>query len=294
MSTATTTSIANRDSTTVETTIGLTVEGMNCASCVGRVERALKTVPGVVDARVNLATERADIDFAGPPDLRAAVAAIDKAGYKVVQDTVELAVDGMSCASCVGRVERALEAVPGVAEASVNLATERAQVRRLRGVSDERLLRAVAAAGYEARVVAGDSAGVDDEAGRREAEAATLKRAALLAVVLTLPVFVLEMGSHFIPGMHDRVAQTIGMQASWTLQFVLTSIVLFGPGLRFFRQGIPALLRGAPDMNSLVAVGTATGPGNGMLLRCEGIAQQAASGEGEVVVALKDVFFRPV
>ena len=255
MSTASTTDIPTREAATVET-IGLSIAGMTCASCVGRVERALKAVPGVTDARVNLATERADIDFAGPADLSAAVAAIDKAGYAVEQDTVELAVSGMNCASCVGRVERALEGIPGVTAASANLATERAQVRRLRGVSVERLLDAVAGAGYEARVVARDGADADDEAVRREAEAAALKRATVVAVLLTLPVFVLEMGSHFVPGMHDWVERAIGMQTSWTLQFMLTSIVLFGPGLRFFRQGIPALLRGSPDMNSLVAVGT--------------------------------------
>ncbi|MGG2475939.1 heavy metal translocating P-type ATPase, partial [Rhizobium sp. BR5] len=84
-----------------------------------------------------------------------------------------------------------------------------------------------------------------------------LKISLATAVVLTLPVFVLEMGSHLVPAIHDFVMETVGMRESWYLQFVLTTLVLFGPGLRFFKKGIPALLRLAPDMNSLVVLGTA-------------------------------------
>ena len=209
----------------------------------------------MVAASVNLATERADVTFDGPADVGAAVAAIGKAGYEVTEDTVELAVHGMSCASCVGRVERALSTVPGVIGASVNLATERAQVRRVSGVSNADLVRAIESAGYQAKALE-NGRSTDDEAARREAEASSLKRALVLATALTVPVFFLEMGTHLIPGMHEWVAQTIGMRASWTLQFLFTTIVLFGPGIRFFQKGIPALLRGVPDMNSLVAVGT--------------------------------------
>src|SRR3546814_3241389 len=84
----------------------------------------------------------------------------------------------------------------------------------------------------------------------------SLRRSLFLAATLALPVFVLEMGSHLIPAVHDFVMGTIGMQASWLIQFVLTTLVLFGPGLRFFQKGIPAILRGTPDMNSLVTLGT--------------------------------------
>ena len=84
-----------------------------------------------------------------------------------------------------------------------------------------------------------------------------LKRALGYAIILTLPVLVLEMGAHLIPAMHEWIARMIGMQANWYLQFALTFVVLFGPGRRFFMKGIPALLRGAPDMNAMVAVGTA-------------------------------------
>ncbi len=241
-------------------TVSLSIEGMSCASCVGRVERALKAVPGVGAANVNLATERADISFNGAADMPAAIEAIERTGFHVVEDDIELAISGMSCASCVGRVERVLSAVPGVRQASVNLATERALVKVARGVTAADLVRAVAATGFEARaLMSGDGGSASDlEAARREAETRALKRALGLAAIMTLPVFVLEMGSHFIPGMHDWIMRTIGMQTSWTLQFALATIVLFGPGLRFFTKGIPALLHGAPDMNSMVAVGTAS------------------------------------
>nr|WP_226813755.1 heavy metal translocating P-type ATPase [Bordetella pertussis] len=233
------------------------MEGMTCASCVGRVERALKAVPGVSDAVVNLATERADVRFAGAPDVGAAVQAVEQAGYAVAASTMELAVSGMTCASCVGRVERALKAVPGVRAASVNLATERAHVEVAGAVAPQALVQAVAAAGYEARPLDPGGAAADAAARRQAAELQGLRRALIVAAVFALPVFVLEMGSHMIPAFHHAVAGSIGVQNSWYIQFVLASIVLFGPGLRFFRKGVPALLRGAPDMNSLVAVGTA-------------------------------------
>ncbi|MFC6048312.1 copper ion binding protein, partial [Methylobacterium hispanicum] len=111
------------------TTISLPVEGMSCASCVGRVERALGKVEGVEAVSVNLATERADIRASGSLDPERLAQAVEAAGYSVPAQAVELSIEGMTCASCVGRVERALKAVPGVAEATVNLATERASVR---------------------------------------------------------------------------------------------------------------------------------------------------------------------
>lgn len=237
--------------------LSLSVEGMTCASCVARVEKALRAVPGVVDANVNLATERAEVTFAGEPNLRAVIEAIDRTGYTVGASTTELGIEGMSCASCVGSVERALKRVPGVLEATVNLATERAQVRHLAGpVSAADLESAIRQAGYEARRVAAEDTSIDHEAERREREMRSLSRALSVAALLTLPVLALEMGSHFIPGVHEWVMDTIGHRESWYLQFVLTTLVLFGPGLRYFHKGVPALLRGAPDMNSLVALGT--------------------------------------
>ena len=236
--------------------VSLPIEGMTCASCVGRVEKALKAVPGVNKASVNLATERADITFEGKPDVAAAVQAVQKAGYAVAETTLELSVAGMTCASCVGRVEKALKAVPGVSNATVNLTTERASITAAGGVSASALIQAVAKAGYEARTLSAETSDTDAVAERQAAELKSLTRALTVAAIFALPVFILEMGAHIVPAFHHVIAETIGTQNSWYLQFVLATIVLFGPGLRFFKKGIPALLRGAPDMNSLVAVGT--------------------------------------
>ncbi|MEB3422143.1 heavy metal translocating P-type ATPase [Salipiger marinus] len=234
-------------------TLSLPIEGMSCASCVGRVEKALRAVPGVQSAVVNLATERASLS-GDTLDRAALVRAIEKAGYAVPDSTQDLAVEGMSCASCVGRVERALAAVPGVSAASVNLATERATVR---GSADPDLLvAALRKAGYEARVQSAQQGPSPEDEARKDAEARDLARQVTRAALLTAPVFVLEMGGHLVPALHHWIGATVGMQASWMLQFVLTTLVLFGPGLRFYTKGLPALARGAPDMNALVAVGS--------------------------------------
>jgi Au+-exporting ATPase len=232
-------------------TISLQVEGMTCASCVGRVERAVRAVPGVTTATVNFAAERADVT--GSADLAAVIGAVRASGYEVITAPTELVVEGMTCASCVGRVERALKAVPGVSGATVNLATERAQIT---GVAEAAaLINAVRTAGYEARPVVADGPR-DDLSARHAAEKARLRRDLAVAATLTLPVFVLEMGSHMIPAFHHWVHATIGQGTSWLIQFVLTTIVLVGPGRQFFTKGIPALVKGTPDMFSLVALGS--------------------------------------
>ena len=241
--------------------IRLPIEGMHCASCVGRVEAALARVAGVAGVSVNLATERADIQASGAVDRAELVEAVRGEGFDVPATTVELAVEGMTCASCVGRVERELGQVPGVADVAVNLATERATVR---GIADAgELVAAVARAGYAASPVDAATASADAaEAGqRKDAERAQLRRDLLLAIGLALPVFILEMGAHLIPGVHGLIERTIGLQWSWYLQFVLTTLVLAIPGRRFYLKGFPALARLAPDMNSLVAVGTAAAYG---------------------------------
>ncbi|EID6993305.1 TPA: copper-translocating P-type ATPase [Klebsiella pneumoniae] len=243
--------------------ISLPIEGMTCASCVGRVEAALAKVEGVASVSVNLATERADIRLNRAVDRMALIQAIEKVGYDVPQGTIELAIGGMTCASCVGRVEKALKAVPGVTEAVVNLATERATVRGVASVQD--LIAAVDKVGYEASPVDTSMQADEEAAEKKDAERAELKRDLTLAAVLALPVFVLEMGSHMIPGMHEWVASTIGIQQSWYLQFVLTLLVLAIPGWRFYEKGFPALFRLGPDMNSLVAVGTAAAFGYSMV-----------------------------
>ncbi|AOF93521.1 heavy metal translocating P-type ATPase [Sinorhizobium sp. RAC02] len=247
-------------------TISLPIEGMTCASCVGRVERALKTVPGVETASVNLATERASITTRSTVDRAKLIEAIENAGYSVPVKSAgsagptELSIDGMTCASCVGRVERALKAVPGVTGAVVNLATERATVHGEAAVAT--LIAVIEDAGYEAKLIGAAAAAHSDEdenaerAEKKDAERRELARDFTIAAVLTAPVFLLEMGSHLIPGVHGLIESTIGMQWNWYIQFALTTLVLFVPGIRFYDKGLPALWRLAPDMNSLVAVGT--------------------------------------
>lgn len=242
----------------------LPVEGMTCASCVGRVERTLKKLPGVQDASVNLATEKALIQFDAAPDMVAAIAAIEKAGYTVPQRTIALQVQEMTCASCVGRVERVLKKQPGVLTAQVNLATERAQVQVLADTDVTALVAAVEKAGYPAQAVHSTTmaaTGSDAVAQRHAQESQRLKRSLCVAAALALPVFVLEMGGHLLPTFHHWVHSHIGQHNSWLLQCVLTTLVLLGPGRGFYAKGVPALLRAAPDMNSLVAVGTAAAYG---------------------------------
>ncbi|WEJ13180.1 heavy metal translocating P-type ATPase (plasmid) [Sinorhizobium sp. K101] len=232
------------------------IEGLTCASCVRRVEEAITAVPGVASANVNLATERATVRFDGEPDTPAVLRAIEKAGYAPRIATEELQIEGMTCASCVSRVEKALKAVPGVADAAVNLATEKATVRLLSGTVDMSALEAaVRGAGYELRKTkaAEASAGEEDH---RATELRSLRYAVTISALMTLPLFLVEMGSHFIPGVHELIMGTIGMRNNLYLQFALATFVLFGPGLRFFRKGVPNLLRWTPDMNSLVVLGT--------------------------------------
>jgi P-type Cu+ transporter len=227
--------------------LNLPVEGMSCASCVGRVERALAALPGARDIAVNLATGRASLVLSGQAGPVEAAAALADAGYPVPEAQTLLVIEGMSCASCVGRVERALAAVPGVTGASVNLATGRAAIRHPEGlVPMPDLVAAVAEAGYEARPLDTDTP--TDPAARRAEEARVLRRDLIAAALLSAPVVVLDMGGHVLPGLH-------GGSAAALIQAVLATLVLAGPGRRFFLRGLPGLLRGHPDMNALVALG---------------------------------------
>jgi len=168
---------------------------------------------------------------------------------------LELAVEGMTCASCVKRVEKALSAVPGVREASVNLATERARVSYEGAAPIEALLAAASKAGYDARAIRAQDDHAARQAASRDAEARRLRRGFWIAAVLTLPVLVLEMGGHLLPAWHHAIDATLGQRNSWLLQFVLTTLVLAWPGRQFFAIGLAALARRAPEMNSLVALG---------------------------------------
>ncbi|MEC9402792.1 MAG: heavy metal translocating P-type ATPase, partial [Pseudomonadota bacterium] len=206
------------------------------------------------DVAVNLATESAQFS-ATPENVAAAVAKLDELGYPARTQKVTLNIQSMSCASCVGRVDKALEAVPGVLSVSVNLAAETATVVYAEGVTSvQDLMKASADIGYPASIA--EAGATQDRSERKAEEARELAKKMAIAAAFALPVFLIEMGGHLVPALHHLIASTIGQQASWVLQFVLTSIVLFGPGRAFYTRGVSALLKGAPDMNSLVAVGT--------------------------------------
>ncbi|MFU0504693.1 heavy metal translocating P-type ATPase [Pseudaminobacter sp. NGMCC 1.201702] len=233
------------------------IEGMTCASCVRRVELAIGKVPGVKAASVNLATESADVTFDGVVDQAAIIAAISSAGYHVPTEAAEVEIEGMTCASCVRRVEQALAAVPGVLKASVNLATERATIEAISGaVAPSAIEAAIRQAGYEPRRAAASVGGSEARQEAKDKELRLLKRDVSVAAILTLPIFLLEMGSHAIPAFHHWLLMNIGQQPLFLAFFVLATIVQFGPGMRFYRKGIPALLRLAPEMNSLVILGS--------------------------------------
>ncbi len=229
--------------------IRLSLEGMSCASCVGRVERALRAVEGVTEAAVNLGTEAAEVRFRSPADLAQMAAAVERSGYHLREETVTLEVEGMTCAACTGRVERVLRAQTGVTGAEANLAMRRARVTVLAGTDPAALAAAVSRAGYAAHVQG-------DNAQQAPDEGAVLRRDTLIAATLTLPVFVTEMGGHVIPTFHHWLVGQVGLWPLWFGQFLLSTLVLAFPGRRFLTKGLPALWRGGPDMNSLVAVGT--------------------------------------
>ena len=222
--------------------LDLGIEGMTCASCVRRVEKALGQVPGVSAVSVNLATERARVAFDGQPGTASAlVEAVDRAGYKAATQVIDLSVNGMTCASCVGRVERALKRVPGVLAAEVNLATERARVTAV-GVSVEQLAEAVGKAGYQA-------AAVTETGGREGALAPARQREKLHAVIAAC------LSAPLLVGMAGHLAGLPWMLPGW-VQFALATPVQFWLGWRFYVAGFKAVRAGAGNMDLLVALGT--------------------------------------
>jgi heavy metal translocating P-type ATPase len=229
------------------------VTGMSCAACAGRAERALAAVPGAQDARVNFATGQARLSMDGA-SLTDVTQALTRAGYPAATTVMQIEVDGMTCASCAGAVERTLAKAPGVLDAQVNLATRRATVTALVGAVTAQDLAQRVTDNTSYTASAEPSAPQED---RTAAEQHALGRDTAIAAALTLPVFIMEMGGHVIPGMAAAIDGSIGRTASWLIQFVLVTLVLIGPGRRFFVHGIPSLLRGAPEMNALVALGAA-------------------------------------
>ncbi|PSQ77408.1 MAG: copper-translocating P-type ATPase [Bacteroidetes bacterium QH_7_62_13] len=238
--------------------VTLPVEGMSCASCASRVEDALEATDGVIDASVNVATERANVSV--DPSwvgVRPLVTAVEDSGYEVRTTESTLTVQGMSCASCVSRVEDALEAVSGVAEATVNLATDRATVRYVPGAAEPAdFTVAIREAGYDVVGTDGADDRTDVERQAREDEQRSMKRRFVWALAFALPVFVLEMGFMHVPAMEAWITDQVSTQTLYYVLFALASVVQFGPGLYFYKHGWPALKNGAPDMNTLVMIGT--------------------------------------
>ncbi|OXI79872.1 heavy metal translocating P-type ATPase [Burkholderia sp. AU33423] len=265
--------------------IELDIDGMTCASCVSRVEKALAKVPGVTRASVNLATERATIDAASDVTAARLAEAVKQAGYgatpvagaaippaaATAPADLELDIDGMTCASCVSRVEKALAAVPGVARASVNLATERASVHGAGALDAATLIAAVTTAGYRASLSATSSAGAtagadaqptspaQDPDARKRLEAIRERDLVIWSAVLSAPLVAPMLVAPF----------GIDLMLPGWLQLMLASIVQFGYGARFYRAAWHAVKARTGNMDLLVALGTSAAYGLSlwMLLR---------------------------
>ena len=227
-------------------TFDLPISGMTCASCAGRVERALSKVSGASAVSVNLATEQARVQAPGD-SLPALMEAVERAGYSVPQQTVELNIDGMTCASCVGRVERALNKVAGVKSVSVNLANERAHLELLGAVDPQTLIAAVSKAGYSASLFELENPQSDNRQQRLDHERWALICAIALALPLVLPMLLQPFGVHW-------------MLPAW-VQFALATPVQFVFGARFYVAAWKAVRAGAGNMDLLVALGTSAGYG---------------------------------
>jgi Cu+-exporting ATPase len=242
--------------------VTLPISGMTCASCVVHVEHGLKEVEGVQNATVNLANERATVQFdPTKTNIDQMVAAVRDVGYDVVVDKITLPIGGMTCASCVMHVENGLKQVPGVLNVNVNLATERATVEMIPGaVTIADLKRAVEETGYEVLDLGEQTDElVDRERELREQERQREWRDLMIGIVFTLPLFVLVMT-------HDLLAVGLGMHGTlpWFLKsptfdwiaFALATPVQFYVGRSYHRGAWKSLRAGAPNMDLLISLGT--------------------------------------
>lgn len=239
--------------------VTLPVQGMTCASCVAHVGRALKKVPGVVEANVNLATERATVQYdADKATLGAMVAAVADAGYTIPTEKVVLPIGGMTCASCSANVERALKKLSGVVEASVNIATEKATVEFVSGVAGMSDFRqAVSDAGYEL-LVAEEEGADKPEVDEVEVKMRAARYRMWFAWAFTIPIMIWMIPDWLWGVMWPNATiHNLGM-------IVLALPVLFGVGRRTYSSGIRAVFHGYANMDTLIALGTGvsvlTGP----------------------------------
>ncbi len=233
------------------------IQGMTCANCSARIERQLGKLGGVSSSSVNLATERATLTY--DPEavtVDEVLETVSQAGYNPIIAETSLSVTGMTCANCSARVERTLNKIDGVLSATVNLASERAQIRFLPEMTSiPRFAEAIRAAGYDV-LLSDTQQRSEAEREAKERERKDLRRNLIVAASLTLPIFLLDMVPMLIPSLMHTLHSLISMQQLYILFFVLGSIVQFGPGLRFYQKGWPALRALSPDMNSLVMLGT--------------------------------------
>ena len=242
------------------------IQGLSCASCAHAVEVALQAVTGVKSAQVNLATEKVSLETEGsvsPLDLQAAVQA---AGYDLVlpQVTQNFALTGMSCASCAANIESAVSSLPEVSAASVNLATEVLSVTYQPGtINEEIICQTVAEAGYQAQVLA-DQAGASQAQIQQEADQAAQAKAShqaalwrrfWLSAIFALPLLCLAMAEMVGLTLPTWLSHRGGGQLFVGLQLALTLPILW-LGRSFFLNGFKHLVKGHPNMDSLVALGT--------------------------------------
>ena len=245
----------------MDKTITLPITGMTCASCVAHVEHGLRGVEGVLEANVNLATEQASVIL--DPELvslERLVDAVRNTGYDVATRTVSLPIGGMTCASCVAHVEKALAKLPGVLSVNVNLATERATVEYIptvTGLADFR--RAVAEAGYEVRrpeeaalegLPSPGSLGRDAELSREVRRMQDARLRMLLAWVFTGPIIAWMLPEMLIGlAWPSPTIFRLGM-------LLLAAPVLFWVGRRTYIAAWSSTIHGAPSMDALIALGT--------------------------------------
>ncbi len=247
--------------------VSLQIRGMTCASCVGRVEKALNRTPGVAQATVNLATEKAAIEFdPGQTGMENLLQAVREAGYEPWTKTVDLGVSGMTCASCSGRVERALRKLSGVVAASVNLPMERASITYLPdSVALAQLKAAIEDVGYTPRDLEEATGSTEDrERNQREAEIAGLRRVVVVAALFTVPLFAMAM-VRMIPVVEEAMASLLPHRGWMGIELLLATPVQFWAGRRFYRTGFAELRHLSPGMNSLVVLGASAAYGYSLL-----------------------------
>ena len=238
--------------------VTLPVGGMTCASCVRRVERALMKVPGVVEARVNLATEQATVDFDDQLCTTADMSqAVESVGYTVRKERRDLRVIGLTDATSVARVVRELKKVPGVSFASVNLASETATVEFIpTEVTLQELLAAVEAAGYRAEELDLE-AGRDADAESRAREERTLRLKFMFSLAVAAFIMLAMLPYHGVAGLPEWASSKL----AFIIFFVLATPVQFWGGWQFYKGAWKSARHLTTDMNTLIALGTSVAYG---------------------------------